>query len=99
MAGHLSRSTVRGVHKTISAAATALKIKLGEDVRIPPANKLPGRHGTWTKSLCVTFLTYASSDRLFAAWVLAVVCGMRRGELAALRWRDIDFEEKVVRIR
>ena len=30
--------------------------------------------------------------RLFVPVLLAVTCGLRRGEIAALRWRDIDFE-------
>jgi integrase len=31
--------------------------------------------------------------------LLAVSCGMRRGEICALRWRDVDFETSTLNIR
>lgn len=37
-------------------------------------------------------LAAASGDRLEALYVLALTTGMRRGELLALRWANIDFE-------
>ena len=37
-------------------------------------------------------LAAAAGDRLEAMVVLAVSSGMRRGELLALRWRDVDLE-------
>jgi integrase len=37
-------------------------------------------------------LDAASDDRLEALWVLALTTGMRRGELLALRWRDVDLD-------
>src|SRR5215211_3616788 len=33
-----------------------------------------------------------------AVWATALCAGLRRGELAALRWCDIDFERGVVRV-
>jgi len=38
------------------------------------------------------FLEKAQGDRLEALYVLAVTCGMRLGELLALRWGDLDLE-------
>jgi integrase len=38
------------------------------------------------------FLDQVRSDRLFAAWLLIVTTGMRRGELAGLRWIDVDLD-------
>lgn len=31
--------------------------------------------------------------RMFMAMMLAVTCGLRRGEIAALRWRDVDHDD------
>ena len=31
--------------------------------------------------------------RMFVPALLAVLCGLRRGEIAALRWRNVDLEE------
>jgi integrase len=38
-----------------------------------------------------TMIEAARNERLFIAYLLAVMCGLRRGEVAALRWRSIDF--------
>ena len=35
-------------------------------------------------------------DRAF--WTVALFCGLRRGELRALRWHAIDFEENVIHV-
>jgi integrase len=36
------------------------------------------------------------SDRAF--WATAFYAGLRRGELRALRWRNVDFEHRVIRV-
>jgi len=33
-----------------------------------------------------------------AMWAMTFFCGLRRGELRALRWRAVDFDENVVRV-
>jgi integrase len=44
-------------------------------------------------------LEAANGHRIEALLTLALVTGMRRGELLGLRWQDIDFENKSVHIR
>ena len=39
----------------------------------------------------------APTDR--ALWLTAAMTGLRQGELAALRWRDVDWNARVVRVR
>jgi integrase len=46
----------------------------------------------WGDRETAAFLRAAASDRLYAMWRLAVVTGMRRGELLGLRWSDVDLE-------
>jgi integrase len=41
---------------------------------------------------CGAFLESSRGERLEALYVLAVHCGLRRGELLALRWEDIDLD-------
>lgn len=48
---------------------------------------------TYTEGEVATFLASIAGDRLAHAWELAL-CGLRRGELAGLRWADIDLEGK-----
>ncbi|PCK77869.1 site-specific integrase [Rhizobium sophoriradicis] len=38
-------------------------------------------------------------SRVFMAALLAALCGLRRGEIVALRWRDVDFANGTVAIR
>lgn len=43
-------------------------------------------------------LDQVRSDRLEAFYVLAITTGMRRGELLALGWDDVDLEARTVRV-
>ena len=92
----LSPTTVRTVHRVLNKA-------LGDALRhdLIPANPVqravpPKRRRyevtVWTAEQAVAFLTAARSDRLYAAWLIALACGLRRGELAGLRWRDLDLD-------
>jgi integrase len=63
-----------------------------------PATKLPWAGGS-TEEIqplnfeeCVAFLKASRGERLEALYVLAVHCGLREGELLALRWEDVDLD-------
>jgi integrase len=45
------------------------------------------------------FLTAACRSRYYALFALAIATGMRQGELLALRWPDVDFENNTVTVR
>ncbi len=53
----------------------------------------------WTTAQTRAFLSSQKDDRLFSLWRLAIMTGMRRGELAGLRWQDLDLDEGVVHVR
>jgi integrase len=44
-------------------------------------------------------LTTARGHSMEALFVLALTTGMRRGELLALKWQDIDFEQSTLHVR
>lgn len=53
----------------------------------------------FTKEELLQFLKFAETHTRYAfAFKLAAYTGMRRGELLALKWSDIDFENKTIRI-
>jgi integrase len=95
--GPLSRTTVRTVHRVLMKALKDLGVAL-DGVRKPrPAQReATGRKGVWTPAQCAQFLDSCVEHRLRAAWVLAVVVGMRRGELAGLKWSKVDLDKGVL---
>ena len=44
-------------------------------------------------------LQAAAGDRLEIVYVLALFCGLRRGEICALRWSDVDLDKREVHVR
>ncbi|MCI0635953.1 MAG: site-specific integrase [Actinobacteria bacterium] len=98
-------ATVRRIHATLHRAlADAV-----EDRLLPmnpasvPHKKLPKAvkydYATWDGRELRTFLAQVADDRLFAAFHVAAFTGLRRGELLALRWRDVDLDGRTVSVR
>ena len=53
----------------------------------------------WLASEARQFLAAAKDDSLYAAFVVLIFYGLRRGEALGLRWEDIDFDAGTIRIR
>jgi integrase len=63
----------------------------------PPVDK--PKHTTWTGPQLLAFLaTLTSEDRWAPLWTLALASGMRRGELMALRWSDVDLDTGLIAV-
>ncbi|GAA6761486.1 site-specific integrase [Thermus oshimai] len=56
----------------------------------PAAPKPQGPKRLWTPEEARLFLEAARHDPLYPLWYLALAAGLRRGELAALRWEDYE---------
>ncbi|MFB4274505.1 tyrosine-type recombinase/integrase, partial [Nonomuraea sp. MTCD27] len=56
------------------------------------ATPRPSSVMVWTPAQTSAFLAHAASHRLFALYRLIALRGLRRGEGAGLRWRDVDLE-------
>ncbi|WP_325098818.1 tyrosine-type recombinase/integrase [Bacillus atrophaeus] len=52
----------------------------------------------WTQDQIEIFLDATKNDRLFTLFRLALMTGMRRGEILGLRWKDIRFDLNTVTI-
>jgi integrase len=100
--GGLSPRTVRYQH-TIIHACLAQARKEGKII-INPADsvKLPQDNGKEHRFLDTdqvrTLLKVARESNYFAAYYLALNTGLRRGELLALRWQEIDMVESTVKV-
>ncbi|WP_327577877.1 tyrosine-type recombinase/integrase [Streptomyces sp. NBC_00145] len=53
----------------------------------------------WTLDETLDFLAASRKDPLYAAFVLAIGMGLRRGEIVGLRWSDLDLENRVLYVR
>lgn len=53
----------------------------------------------WSRDLALAFLAEAASSPYYALFVLALTTGMRQGELFALSWGDIDFDNGTLFVR
>lgn len=42
---------------------------------------------------------HSKKRRFYTAYLIALLTGMRKGEITGLRWKDIDFEQKIIYIR
>jgi integrase len=101
----LKPRTVRNVHRTIRTALEgAVDARLLDwNPAASKATKVPrvvsAERDVWTPAQLARFLEVASTDRLAALWILAASTGMRRAELVGLRWRDVDLDTGVLRVR
>ncbi len=105
----LSARTVRYV-ATILCAALTEAVAAGMLTRNPADPKrakpptakeatAPEMH-PWNADQLAAFLAWsAGHSQMHAAWRMLAMTGMRRGELLALRWRDIGLDEATVSIR
>lgn len=52
----------------------------------------------WNKKEVRKFLLYAKEYQYYIVFINAIYTGMRIGEILALHWSDIDFENKVISV-
>lgn len=97
--GPLSPRSVRMchamLHRALADAVDAGLLVLNSADRAKPPSAKSARAPempTWSAEELCRFLEHVRSDRFYAAWLLFVSTGMRRGELLGLRWRDLDLE-------
>ncbi|WP_214738121.1 tyrosine-type recombinase/integrase [Exiguobacterium sp. s162] len=99
----LSESTIKKNYNILNKFFNdMLKLKLLNDnpcFGIEKPREINKKIEVFTKEELLQFLNYAETQTRYAfAFKLAAYTGMRRGELLALEWSDIDFEKKTIRI-
>ncbi|SFS44911.1 tyrosine-type recombinase/integrase [Paenibacillus sp. 453mf] len=99
----LSERSIQDIQKIVkSSFKTAHKRKYiaynpAADAEAP---KVPHKEmAVWNLDEAVRFLKLAEEDDLHIAFLLALTTGMRQSEILGLRWKDIDFDEGILRVR
>lgn len=92
--------------RVLIAAALRSAVSLGILQSSPMERVSRVRHRSeftpwWTAEQLARFLASAkaSNDPYLVAWLLALTCGLRRGELLGLQWIDVDLTQLVLHIR
>jgi integrase len=101
--GQVQPATVAKIHNVLRASLSD-----AERLDLVPRNVAKSIRGpnlprTERRALSVEearqLLVLARPDRYEGIFVLALVMGLRRGEILGLRWADIDLEARVLRVR
>lgn len=102
----LSPRTVAYIHTILRKA-----LQDAVDARLIPQNPADGARPPrpekggnrelrfWTPEELRQFLDHTRDSRLYPAWHLAAMTGMRRGEVLGLRWSDVDIERRRLTVR
>ena len=96
--------TVLHTHRVLhTALADAERLGLvarnvAHRVAVPTVPVLTSVDNVWTAEELRTFLESTAEELFYPAFVLAATTGMRRGEVAALRWIDLDLDTGVLRV-
>lgn len=98
-----SAATAKESHRVLRSAITAAcreELITRNVVKLVPAPRVQSRElKPWDLEETTTFLETSRKDPLYAAFVLAVALGLRRGEILGLRWSDIDLERRTLTVR
>lgn len=101
--GGLSAQTVRHVHRALyRVLGDAVKwdrIARNPAARAEPPTPKRTEMKVWSAEQLRAYLDHVHDDRLYAAWLLLVTTGMRRGELLGLRWTDVNLDDGHLAVR
>jgi integrase len=97
----------RKILKTLCVALNAAKKRRLIDYNPATEYKLPRVRSArpprprvwWSSDQVRRFLEATRDDRLHALWRIALLRGLRRGELLGLRWVDVDLDQGMLFVR
>jgi integrase len=103
LAAGLSPTTVNHLHTVLHGAFTeAMRwglISRNVVALVRPPRKVHVEVVALTAEQARALLAAAAGNRFEALLILALKTGMRRGELLALRWEDLDLDKGVLQVR
>jgi integrase len=94
--GGLSPRTVHHMHRILKqalgdASRWRLLVRNPADAVDPPKVSAKAMQ-TYDMPQTATLIEAIRPTRMFIPTILAVLCGLRRGEIAALRWKNVDLD-------
>ncbi|MGW1517645.1 tyrosine-type recombinase/integrase [Streptomyces sp. NPDC002287] len=96
-------ATAKESHRVLRTALTAAcreeLISRNVASLVEPPRPKARELSPWTLEETLDFLAASRRDPLYAAFVLAIAMGLRRGELVGLRWTDIDLDKRILYVR
>lgn len=101
--GSLSSRTVKYIYQTLHGALKqAIKERVivfnpCESVELPKQHKEEMKPLNWQE--VQRFLQEAEGNRYYAAYILELSTGLRKGELLGLKWEDLDFERGTLLVK
>lgn len=103
----LGDESVKRIYSTVSASLNAATIM--EIIPSNPATKIPKdekpkverkERQIWSNESVKHVLSNGKgTTRHWIAFFLAIMTGMRQGEVLGLKWSDIDFDRSIIRVR
>ena len=103
LADGLSPTTVRHLH-TVLHRALRQAVRWGLVSRnvtemVDPPRMVKSHHQALTADQAKHFLVSVREDQMEALYVLAIMTGMRLGELLGLHWHEVDLDKETLQVR
>ncbi|MGW1136952.1 site-specific integrase [Streptomyces zhihengii] len=96
-------ATAKESHRVLRTALTAAcreeLVTRNVATLVEPPSVEAREMSPWSLDETLNFLAAARTDPLYAAFVLAIALGFRRGEVVGLRWENIDLDKREIRVR
>lgn len=104
-AGGAGSTTIRAIRVTLGKAlgdAARKGLSPTNPVAVadrPKSARVDATVKVWTAETIGAFLIWVRDDRQVALWRIAAMTGLRRSELCALTWPDVDLDQAVLAVR
>ncbi|KWW98988.1 putative integrase [Carbonactinospora thermoautotrophica] len=94
-----AKESHRVLRSALSAACRDELVTRNVAALVEPPRVVEREFVPWTLEQTLRFLEAARRDPLYAAFVLVICLGLRRGEVLGLRWSRVDLDQGVIYVR